>query len=181
MIDRPERVRVAGWQDEERIYEFLIELHRYNERGWGWPFRPEIVLAQIEAATRPDPKTRTNPNDKRLGRIGLIEAHGEIVASTGVYFVSPVWFTDAVAPQELWLYVKPEHRSHGYDKDLFDFAIWLKELAKTMPEMKDHPLAWPLYTGFQYEGRDERTLRAMDLLWRRRSRGRLVGQLYRVD
>jgi hypothetical protein len=178
-MDQPGNVRIADWRDEDKIYDILVALHRFNNFGWGWPFRPEIVLAQIEAGTRPDPATRTNPTDRRLGKIGLIDGdHGEIAGTVGVFLINPVWFTDAVAPQEIWLFVRPEYRHRGYEQNLFDFGTWFKEAMRE--RMPDHPLPWPLYTGFQYEG-NPRKFPLMQRLWRRGSRGRLVGCLYRVD
>ncbi len=166
MIEKPENVRIATVADEDGLYSLLIELHRHNDRGWGFPYRPEIVLERIETGTRPDPRTRTNPGDQRRAIIGVIDGpDGKICASTCLMLEPPVWFTDVFALMELWVYVRPSVRRGTllYD-DLFRFAKWAREYMETEIKREDPNYPYPveLFSGFMHRGK---RLPAMERLW----------------
>lgn len=183
-MEQPETVRWATPADETNIYDALVELHRLNGFGWGYPFRPEIVLAQIEVGTRADPKTRSNPQDQRRGVIGVIDsADGKIAGVIGVFFITPMWFTDWAVPTELFLFVRPTERSRRrYERDLFNFARWFRDSLKSQPSMQDSRLPFPLMTGFIHVDNPKRPLLAvMDRLWQRLSGGKKIGILFMVE
>lgn len=183
-MEQPASVRWATHADEHSIYDALIELHRVNGFGWGFPFRPEIVLAQIEVGTRADPKTRTNPIDQRRGVIGVIDgADGKIAGLVGIFFMSPMWFSDWAVPTELFLFVRPTEREHRrYARDLFDFARWFRDGLKAQPSMVDSRLPFPLMTGFMHVDNPKRPLFAvMERLWQRLSGGKKIGTLFMVE
>src|SRR6266700_7343264 len=52
VLDPPASVRTADPVDEDAVFDLLVEMHRHNNSGWGWPYRREIVLGRIEVATR---------------------------------------------------------------------------------------------------------------------------------
>ncbi len=156
---KPESVRTADWRDESAIYNILIAMHRHNNSGWGWPYRPEIVLARIETATRHDVATRTNPNDKRIGVIGPIG--GPLIGTVGIFQEPPVWFTSALTPTELWLYVRQGERAGHYERDLMAYATWVHASLKAA--MPNYPLPFPLLTGFMHLGN---RIEGMERLWR---------------
>lgn len=173
----PAGVRIATIQDEEAIYNLLIELHRHNKFGWGFPYRPEIILRRIEQATRPDPDTRSDPGDKLRGVIGVIDGPDRLpVASVGLYVEPPVWFTDAVSLSELWFYVRPGVRgAPQHERALRDFSLWVHQRLRP----KDHPLPFPMATGYMHVGPRSSV---MARLWRRLWPGsHEVGRLFWVD
>ena len=119
MIEKPASVRVAGWHDEAAIYDFLVN-GLYKDNPLSLPFSPNVVLDQIQLATR-----------KRLGVIGLIEDGEQIVGSVGVFMSAPAWFVDpkeVTWGRELWLYVRTFAR-HGtrHCRDLFEFMRWFRD------------------------------------------------------
>lgn len=175
---KPESVRLAGPEDEGAVYDLLIALWRNNESGWGFPYRPETVLARIETGTRPDPATRSNPQDQRRGIIGLIDGpNGKLIGSVGLFLDPATWFTDALSLTELWLYVRQEARGMGHERDLFAYAKWAHAHLKAS-HGSDYRLPFPLLTGLMHFGP---RYGAMERLWRRRSGGTQVGSLFRVD
>ena len=175
-------IRLATPQDEEALYDLLVTLWKNNDCGWGFPYRPEIVLAVIEQGTRPDPATRRNPRDQRRGLIGVIEdpeTPGRLIGSAGLFLDAPMWFTDAVVPTELWMFVRPEARGRRhYERELASWTEKIRDdLRAGMPE--SYPLPWPLQTGFMHQGEH---YAGMERLWRMLfRRARKVGTLFWVD
>jgi hypothetical protein len=170
--------KIATIDDEEDIFWFLVnELWVGNNNGWGFPYDPVIVTRKIQAATRPDASTRSDPTDKDFGIVGIIRgSDGAIIASIGLYLCPPMWFTSIWGMNELWLTVASKHRSRNLEKRLFDFADWAHESMKSNPAMADH--VFPLYTGFYHDGEK---LNVMERLWRRLSGVRKIGVLYVKD
>jgi len=168
-------VRQATHLDEDAIYNILVDLHRHNAHGWGFPFRPEIVIGRIQAGTRPDPRARTNPTDQRRGMIGVIDGANHLIGTVGLFIENPMWFSDALGLSELWLYVRPEYRANKSNmRALFEFSVWAHEGMKAGLG-SDYPLPFPLLTGFVNLG--GRYL-SMSRLWRRFSRGEECGALF---
>lgn len=176
-ITKPASVRLADHRDEEAIYDLLIAMHRYNQAGWSYPYRPEIVLSRIETGTRPDPRTRTNPQDQRRAIIGVIGPEGgPLKASIGLVIESPMWFSETPAMIELWFFVREgERRSSGHVKALREFALWAHASMKR--DLGDrYPQPFELITGFQHRGD---RFDAMLRLWRRWG-GKMCGALFVV-
>lgn len=172
----PESVRIATAGDERALYELLVRLHRHNDFGWGYPYSPILVLRQIEAATRRSPEERSDPRDKRIGVIGVIDGERGLIGSVGVFLQQPMWFSEAVVPTELWLYVDPAHRrGTRHEADLMQFAKWVRDAMATDPAMADHKMPFPLMTGFMHQSP---RYPAMQRLWQRLSGGRQVGSLF---
>ena len=178
---KPESARTADSRDEGAIFGALIEMHRHNNNGWGWYYRPEIVLARIETATRHDVTTRTNPNDKRIGVIGVIgPVGGPLVGTVGIFMEPATWFTDFLVPTELWLYVrKGERGAAHHERDLMAYAEWFHAGMKVGMEKPGAP-PMPLLTGFMHMGN---RFSGMERLWRRLvgDRMRRTGVLYMKD
>lgn len=180
MTPQPEGVRIAGPQDESRLYALLVELHGHNGAGWGFPYSPLTVMAQIEAGTRRDVWPRSNPNDIRMGVIGVIDGpDGKLIGTVGLFDLPPAWFsegTDARALMEIWLYVKPGARHSGrHYRNLFKFSNWAHDSMKAKLKSTGYPYNFPLLTGFMHIG-DRYPL--MERLWKTFSGGRKVGSLY---
>lgn len=180
LIERPANVRQAGPADETVVYDLLIALWTYNSRGWGFPYRPELVIRVIEQGTRPDPRTRSDPSDQRRGLIGVIDGDdGKLAAAVGIYLDPPVWFTDAMIPTELWVFVRPDARNaRRLERDLARFAEWAHEKLRPGP---DYRLPFPMATGFMHCGTPKR-FHAMGRLWQRLfPSARPVGMLFWRD
>lgn len=184
-------VRFATPADEGPLYSLLVALHTHNSHGWGFPFRPEIVLARIEQGTRVNPDKaeaearkvpwtpRTDPADRKRGVIGVIDGTGgRLVGSVGIFLEPPLWFSDEVIPCEIWLFVRSEARDRQrHEKALFDWSNRAHAVLKAgLPE--DYPVPFPLATGFLHLGQ---RYPAMERLWRWRSGGRKVGTLFWRD
>ncbi len=176
---KPANVRMADHRDEGEIYSLLIDMHRENQSGWGFPYRPELVLARIETGTRPDPRTRSNPQDQRRGVIGVIgPVGGPLLASAGIFFEPIMWFSDFPGAVELWLYVRKEARGTGqHERDLFAFALWVHARMKSDLD-PSYKVPFPMQTGFYHRGK---RFDAMERLWRRFSGGAKCGVLFVRD
>jgi hypothetical protein len=171
----PPPCRVATFADENALYDLLVDLHRNNEHGWGFPYRPEIVLSCIEAGTRPEPAARRNPSNQRRGIIGVIDGtDGRLIASVGLFIDPVVWFSDATGLTELWLYVRPwaRHAARHY-RSLFAFSLWAHDFMRS--QLRDYPLDFPLSTGFLHLGH---RLGPMERLWARFSGAKKAGVLF---
>lgn len=174
-IGSPLRARAATVADENALFDLLVDLHRHNKNGWGFPYRPEIVLDAIEAGTRPEPALRRNPANQRRGIIGVIDgAPGHLIASVGLFIDPVVWFSDAVGLTELWLYVRPSERHAArHYRSLFAFSLWAHDHMKA--QLRDYPLDFPLSTGFMHLGS---RLGVMERLWMRVSGAQKCGVLF---
>lgn len=175
---RPETVAFAGPGDEAEIYDFLVNLWKHNDNGWGWAYDPVTVLKQIEAATRPNPQTRSDPRDERRGMIGIIRnEEGKVVASVGLFIGPLVWFSTLPGLTELWCYVLPEARGTArHERDLFTFARWCHDSLKR--DLKGWNAPFPLVSGFMHDGP---CFAVMVRLWRRLFGGRQIGALFQRD
>jgi hypothetical protein len=175
VIEKPTSVRIAGIKDEEPLFSLLVDLHKHNSFGWGFPYRPELVVQWIERGTRPDPRERSNPEDQTRGIIGVVDGPNGLRASVGLFIVTPVWFTDALCLQELWLYVRPNERGAArLFRDLFQFSLWAHEGMKVGLDKPGYP-PFVLQTGFM---NDADQVERMERLWRRYSGGRKIGVLF---
>jgi len=106
-------VRMAGSQDDDRVFDHLLKL--YNENSL-FPISGKKVMEAIKTAT-----------EGRGGIIGLIEgAGGNIEASVGL-FIETFWYTDALNLSERWNYVEPDHRKSTHAKKLIEFSKWSSE------------------------------------------------------
>jgi hypothetical protein len=179
---KPENVRAATPADEAALYDLLVRLHHHNSDGWSYPFNPVLVSRQIEVGTRPNPDTRTEPRDKRLGMIGIIDdpMYEGFAGTVGIFLQQPMWFSDVLVPTELWLYVEPRHRGHGnhYEADLMAFAKWVQATMKASAAMAEYGAPFPLLTGFMHLGA---RYPAMQRRWLRLCGGKQVGSLFMVE
>ncbi len=114
----------------------------------------------------------------RKGVIGVIgPPGGPLVGAVGVFLDPAMWFSDALTPVELFLYVrKGERGAPRHESDLMAYAKWFQAGMKAGKEVIDLP--FPLFTGFVHMGG---RFRAMDWLWRRRFGGKQIGALYRWE
>lgn len=171
---------MATRSDEGRLYDLLLAMHRYNDNGWGVPFRPEEVLQRIEVCTRPEPMMRTCDHDRRRGIAGVIDGNdGLFVGSVGLFIEPIMWFNEeVVCLRELWTFVRPEAR-HGYREfdDLIAFSHWVHDTMKADLQGQGWRYEFPFECGFLHRGRH---FGGMMRLWRR-WRGEQVGVLFRVE
>jgi len=172
----PTSVRQAGPDDERALYEFLVEMHLRNAFGWGYVYDPGLVRAQIEVGTRPDLRTRTDKNDRRVGIIGVIDGpDGKIAATIGLFVERPMWFSQVVGLVELWVYVPPGKGSSRYEAELRKYGLWAFHSMKAdIYKDPDYHYPFELLTGFQHRGKH---FKAMFRIWRRWG-GRLIGMLF---
>lgn len=112
LTPKPDSVRLAGPEDEERVYKFLTLLHAENGMG---KLSPDRSWAIIHKGTR-----------KEGGIIGVIEKDGQIVASIGLA-LSQWWYSDDWHVEELWSFVHPDHRTDHHFEDLLQFAKWVAD------------------------------------------------------
>lgn len=185
-MEKPASVRTADPIDEPQIFALLIEMHKHNAAGWGWPYSSKIIMDRIETATRRwDKETkrynppRTNPQDNRWGVIGVIDGPpgGPLVGAVGVFLDPPMWFSSALTPMELFLFVrKGERGAARHERDLVGYAKWFH--AGLKERGAGGILRFPLMTGFVHMGG---RFSAMERLWRRLSGGQKVGVMFRWD
>jgi hypothetical protein len=176
-LSQPKGVQIALPQDESAIFDLLIEMHAELNSGWGLPYNVGLVRDRIEAGTRPNLATRTNKNNSRIGRIGVVYGPNGIRASTGCFLEQATWYSDCFWVQELWVYVKKHERDEHVFQDLFDFNAWIhQEMTKNIE--KSYPFPMPLTTGFLKIGGDPREVEIMERLWRRHSGAEKVGVLF---
>jgi hypothetical protein len=178
VIEKPAAVRVANHTDERKIFDLLVAMHRYNQAGWSHAYDPLVVMRHIEEGTRPNPATRTDPNDQRRALIGVVDGpDGDLVATIGLFVDPATWFTgpNRVALFEIWFFVQPEYRHFHHEEALRDFALWVRqELDPHEPNQPFH-----LFTGFMHQGRHWRgMMRLWERLWPMAKR---VGSLWMVD
>jgi hypothetical protein len=175
LTPKPKSVREAGPADERGLFELLVDMHRYNDAGWGYPYDPALVRGQIEVGTRGNLKTRTDKNDKRIGIIGVIDGpDGKLAATIGLFGERPMWFSQAMGLVELWVYVRPG-ASRRCEVELRQFARWAFDSMKAdIHKTPPYPYPFELLTGFQHRGEH---FKAMFRIWRRWG-GRLIGMLF---
>lgn len=176
-MQKPPLVRPAVPDDERALYHLLVEMHRYNNIGWGHPYDPATVRGHIEECTRPEPSTRTNQQDQRRGIAGVIEADDKLVATIGLFVDPATWFSGPgyVALFEIWFFVSASHRKLGYEEQLRDYALWVHE------NLDPHDPSQPfhLYTGFM---NPTEKFGAMQRLWHRLwPHSRQVGALFQIN
>lgn len=166
---------MATRADERPLYDLLVEMWGHNGNGWGYSFDPTLVIARIEAGTRPDPRQRSNPNDQLRGVIGVIDSPRGLIGTIGLFSEPGMWFSQEHALYEIWLYVKPKERRPEHTQALRDFALWVHE--KLKPAGSPYP--YPLATGFVHVGSRFPT---MQKVWQRLwPRARQVGCLYWIE
>lgn len=177
MIEKPASVRLATYKDEVALYEFLLEHHRALDNGWGHRYDPLLVSAKIEAATRPNPAMRSNPQNQERGLIGVIDGpDGQIIASIGLFVIPFFWFSRVPSLVETWLYVRPGARGKArHERALFQFRKWAHATLKA--GMHDYNDPFLSLTGFMNLTPDATPTR-MARLWRILCGDRLIGCLY---
>lgn len=127
-------VTLATPEDEEDIFDFLMELHAENAL---FPVSPDKVRQAIRHAT-----------DRKGGIIALIRGDdGRIEASLGAV-IDPWWYTIAPSLNEVWNYVRPDCRRTTHAKRMIEFA---KELGVK--------LGIPLFLGIISTERTEAKMR----------------------
>lgn len=170
-------VRLATVRDEPELFKLLVDLHRFNKAGWGLPYEPGLVRRRIEAATRPNPETRTNPQDQLRGIVGVIGPEGgRLIGSVGLFIEPFFWFTSAPSLVEIWFYVRPEERNQAqHHRDLFEFSRWTHDRLKA--GMPNYRLPFDLFTGFVHMAADDK-LGPMERLWRKLSGATKAGVLF---
>jgi hypothetical protein len=158
-------VRLATHADEDALYDLLMGLHRDNPLGL--PYRPEVVLANIRAGTRPEA-------GKPQAVIGVIDGEdGELLGSVGLFLGQAAWFVDDIWWLfERWLYVRPtdpERAAHA--TALFEFARESRD--KMRADLgPDYP--WSFEVVMSWTGGDRQE--AKDRLWARE--GEKVGSSF---
>lgn len=104
-----DHIRFAFPHDEERLYQFLLELHRENGM---FPVSEAMVRDTIRAAT-----------NRQGGVVGIIDGpDGRIEASIGMMLEQAAWYTRAVSLNEKWNFVREDCRRTSHAKDLMEFA-----------------------------------------------------------
>lgn len=109
---KPDCVRLAGPQDEQRIFELLQKLHGENAM---FQMSPARVMERIKLAT-----------ECKGGLIGLLEIDGKLAGSVGL-FMSQFWYTEIWHLEELWNFVHPDYRKNPQGKHLLEFMKWANE------------------------------------------------------
>ncbi len=162
MTEYPSRVKLAGPEDEDRLYEHITAGPVLDPGfGFGVPYSPEKVRAQIEVATR-----------RQGGMIGLIKGKDSEIAASVCLVMSSWWYSAEIYLGEVWLYVSPDYRHNGFEKDLFRFCKWGRE---QFSAAMGRPVA--LVTSVSSPTR----LDAKTRLWRRLCGGRQVGSIFVND
>ncbi len=172
-------VRPATIKDEPALLALLLDLHAKNDAGWGHPYNLQKVKARIEAGTRPDFATRTYPEDRRCGFIGVIGPEGgRLIGSVGLFIEEFFWFSDAPSLIETWLYVAPGERRHAqYVRDLMAFSREQHERLKGVLAEYNAPML--LLTGFVHAPvEDDKKVEPLRRLWRKLSGAREIGVLF---
>ncbi len=99
---------------------------------------------------------------------------GPLIGSVGIFLDPATWYTEALVPTELWLYVRRGERGAArHERALMSYAKWFHAGLKAGPERINHP--FPLMTGFFHGAKQ---FGAMERLWRRLSGGKKVGVLF---
>jgi hypothetical protein len=105
-------VRIAQPDDQEALYQFLLELHKDNPLGFA--YSEQKVRAVVEAACC-----------HKAGVAGVI-GKDPIEASVGIFF-QEFWYSDEPYLAELWLFVRPDRRQLGYADELTAFCQSFRE------------------------------------------------------
>ena len=122
----PAGIRLATKQDEQALYNCLLELYRDN---WlGFAMSVSKVWDIVRHCCRGEG-----------GVAAIIEQDGKIVATTGIVF-GTFWYSDAPYLSELWLFVSPDYRQFGYAEDLADFCHWYRDQVRDAETGQAPPL-----------------------------------------
>ena len=100
-------VRLAGPEDTDRVYDFLVDLHKENG------------LFELDRSSARNVIERGTHHDG--GLIYIIEHKNEIRASIGLV-MDRHWYSDQWYLLELWTYINPKYRTYGYVDILIDKA-----------------------------------------------------------
>lgn len=141
-----------------------MALHADNPLGL--PYRPEVVLANIRAGTRPKA-------GEPLAIIGVIDDGDELLGSVGLFLGQAAWFVDDIWWLfERWLYVRPTDPDRAKHADeLFD---WAREQRDKMRADLGPDYPWPFEVVMSWTGGDRHE--AKDRLWARH--GKKVGSSF---
>lgn len=112
-VARPERVRVAGPQDRERLWDLLMLAAQENAL---FPINEDRVRRALE---------------KILGRekavAGIIDGTTALAGAACLDY-GQMWYSNAWHVQDLAIFVHPDYRrgaqNKGHAKALLQFAIW---------------------------------------------------------
>lgn len=167
--------RAARREDEPELLRLLIDLHRNNGAGWGFPYSLDLVQRRIEAATRPNRNTRTHIDNFQMGSIGVVgPVGGPLTATVGLFIEPFFWYSTAPCLVETWLYVVPSARRHqAQQRALFSFSNHVHQAVR---EGWKDPTPFPLMTGFVNMTRDDGRL--LERFWRIMSGARKCGVLF---
>ena len=110
----PSVVRLACPDDEDDLVAGANELWKDNGI---FPISEEKIEAVIRRAIYPQVR---EPNDPPV-IIGVIGKPGAVEASLGM-MITQHWYTDSWHVDELWNFVRPNHRRSNHAKSLIDFA-----------------------------------------------------------
>lgn len=108
--EKPDKVRIAGRDDEDAIYDLLMALDQDN--SFGVPYQESRVRSAIEKGTRGEGSI-----------IGIIDGGDELAASVCLTFAQ-FWYSEEWYLAEQWLFVRPDYRQNRFEADLFAFAKW---------------------------------------------------------
>ncbi len=158
MTSPPANVRLARPSDEAALYALLMALAAENNT-----FNDDIdegrIKEHILRGTRCDG-----------GLHGIIDGTGpgELAASIGILW-DRWWYSKRWMLSQIWLFVRPEYRRLGYDRDLTAWAEWAR---REIEAGADHPVS--LVNTVISEQRLDAKLR----LWRRHSKSEMVGGIF---
>lgn len=108
----PSEVVLATPADLDELFSVLME--NYRENGI-YSMNPQKVAAWAAMGCHRD-----------KGAIGLIKGPDGIEATCGVVLGS-MWYSDDIYVEEVWNYVRPDHRQKPHSKHLIMFAKWFAE------------------------------------------------------
>lgn len=108
----PGRVRIADGRDEEELMSLCRQLYQENAL---FSMSDDKVRAMLRKAF-----------NREGGILGVIGKPGSFEAM--IYMlVSTFWYSDEPVLEELFTYVRPEHRKSKNAIELMDFAKWCAE------------------------------------------------------
>lgn len=151
-------VRLAGPADEDQLIEFLRD----------HPLADSAMLGEIDwDRVREHVRLGTQ---RKGGLHGIIDGdRGDIAGSIGMMW-DRWWCVRNWGFAQLWLFVRPEYRRHGYERDLNE---WAKRMRNAVQEGAGHPV--PITSAVVSDTRLDTMIR----LWRRS--GRMIGAVFQID